>query len=216
MKSVYVVGEDPVTRAIVKRLIGDYTYNLKIEGELPARGGEIKKKIASFNIVAQSSPVVLLLDLDANDCAPMLKETILQTLTMPMNPDFVINIAVDEAEAWLFADKEGFASFLSVEASDIPSSEKTRMNGPHEMVEVNSPIKSSMYLTHKIALKSKDKAIREQLGVVNPKEKCKGKEYNSVIVPFVNKKWNVEKARMNSDSLNRMILRLEALDRRFQ
>ena len=45
MKEVYVVGEDPVTKEIVSRIIRDYAPNLYIKGYLPARGGEIKLKM---------------------------------------------------------------------------------------------------------------------------------------------------------------------------
>ena len=48
MKEVYVVGEDPVTKEIVSRIIRDYAPNLYIKGYLPARGGEIKKKMENF------------------------------------------------------------------------------------------------------------------------------------------------------------------------
>lgn len=54
MKEVYVVGEDPVTKEIVSRIIRDYAPNLYIKGYLPARGGEIKKKMESFNAFSLS------------------------------------------------------------------------------------------------------------------------------------------------------------------
>ena len=60
MKEVYVVGEDPVTKEIVSRIIRDYAPNLYIKGYLPARGGEIKKKMENFNAFSLSYPVVLL------------------------------------------------------------------------------------------------------------------------------------------------------------
>ena len=75
MKEVYVVGEDPVTKEIVSRIIRDYAPNLYIKGYLPARGGEIKKKMENFNAFSLSYPVVLLSDMDADDCAPMVLKT---------------------------------------------------------------------------------------------------------------------------------------------
>ena len=103
MKEVYVVGEDPVTKEIVSRIIRDYAPNLYIKGYLPARGGEIKKKMENFNAFSLSYPVVLLSDMDADDCAPMAKDNLTKGMSS-QNSGFIINIAVDEAEAWLFAD----------------------------------------------------------------------------------------------------------------
>ena len=40
---------------------------------------------------------------------------------------------------------------------------------------------------------------------------AKGPEYNTGILPFIEKKWDIDMARTNSDSLNRMILRVNAL-----
>ena len=40
MKEVYIVGEDPVTIEIIRRIVKDYAPNLCIKGQLPARGSE--------------------------------------------------------------------------------------------------------------------------------------------------------------------------------
>lgn len=47
-------------------------------------------------------PVILLTDLDADNCAPELKRKLLGGLEQAEN--LVFNVAVDEAEAWLMAD----------------------------------------------------------------------------------------------------------------
>ena len=49
MKEVYIVGEDPVTIEIIRRIVKDYAPNLCIKGQLPARGSEIKSKMENFN-----------------------------------------------------------------------------------------------------------------------------------------------------------------------
>lgn len=210
MKDIYIVGDDPVTKAIICRLIKDYSHQLKIALEIPARGGQIKGSIAKFNRLAESTPVVLLLDLDANNCAPELKRILLNG--MEHNPRFVINVAVDEGESWLFADKENFARYLHLDPALTPNSCNLRMNGPRMVREVYTEQKPSRLLTHGLALRSSDTNIRKQIGVNDVNEKCKGNEYNAVIVPFIYEVWNPEVARQNSDSLNRMILRIQQLD----
>jgi hypothetical protein len=49
-------------------------------------------------------------------------------------------------------------------------------------------------------------------GVLTPKKEAKkGPEYNSCMLPFIQTGWNIDNARRNTDSLNRMIGRIEHL-----
>ena len=137
MKEVYVVGEDPVTKEIVSRIIRDYAPNLYIKGYLPARGGEIKKKMENFNAFSLSYPVVLLSDMDADDCAPMAKDNLTKGMSS-QNSGFIINIAVDEAEAWLFADIKGFARYLGVAEEHMPHPSEQKFGGPKKRMYFNS------------------------------------------------------------------------------
>ena len=210
MKDVYIVGEDPVTQDIIKRLIADYTQHLRVLSNIPARGGQIKSMMRKFNDLSANYPVILLLDLDANDCAPQLKQQLLQQLQL--NPDFIFNVAIEETESWLFADKQNFAAYLHINSSLLPNSKEMKMNGPHKVKEIYTEYKPSRMLTHDLALKSSDSNIRKQVGVADANEKCKGNEYNSVIEPFIKDMWNPEEARKASDSLDRMIKRLQDLD----
>jgi len=213
MKDVYIVGEDPVTKAIIRRLVKDYAPSLNIVGDIPARGGQIKSKIENFNTLSRKYPVILLLDLDANDCAPQLKQQLLKNI-QPTS-DFIVNIAIEEAESWLFADKENFASYLRVDRNLLPNGMDLRMNGPRVVHEVYTTQKPSRVLTHEIALKSTDALIRRQVGVDDVNEKCKGNEYNCVIEPFICDVWKPEIARASSNSLSRMISRLQSLNSRY-
>lgn len=70
---MYIVGEDEVTKAIIRKVLKVYAPALEIQGELPARGSEIKHKIKNFNALASTTPVVLLTDLDTDNCAPLTK-----------------------------------------------------------------------------------------------------------------------------------------------
>ena len=94
------MGEDDVTRHVIYRILsycgaGRFTVLM----ELPARGGEIKNKIPNFNQLAMKFPVILLTDLDADNCAPELKRKLLGGLEQAEN--LVFNVAVDEAEIYL-------------------------------------------------------------------------------------------------------------------
>jgi len=202
---VYIVGEDPVTYAVIKKALFYCSFDFEIIAELPARGGQIKSKILEFNKLSEIYPVVLLTDLDAHNCAPQMIERLVET----KNENFIFNIAVDEAEAWLMADRKGFATYFKIKIDDMPSVHQTKQGGRKALTEMNFTYKSSMYLTHELIKKSKNSEYVQQL--TPKKNAAKGPEYNSCMLPFIQNAWNIDDARQNSDSLNRMILRIETL-----
>jgi hypothetical protein len=205
---VYIVGEDDVTLAVIKRVLAHCSADYEIIQNFPARGGQIKSKIIEFNKISETYPVVLLIDLDNDDCAPLL----IKKLIKDKNENFIFNIAVDEADAWLMADREGFASYFRIKMEDMPSARQTKQGGKKAVTEMSFRYKSSMYLTHELIQKSKNTEYVQQL--TPKKNAAKGPEYNSCMLPFIQDAWNIDNARQNSDSLNRMVLRLEKLIRK--
>jgi len=205
---VYIVGEDAVTFAVIKRILTYCSPDFEIIIELPARGGSVKSKIQEFNKLSETHPVVLLIDLDYHDCAPQLIERLIKD----KNDDFIFNIAVDEAEAWLMADRDGFASYFKIKIEDMPYAHQTNQGGRKRLIEMSFDYKSSMYLTQELIKKSKSPEHVQQL--TPKKNAAKGPLYNECMLPFIQNAWNIDNARQNSDSLNRMILRLEKLIRK--
>lgn len=207
MKKVYIAGEDPVTREIIYRILRYCSPDFHVIQELPARGSEIKNKIEPFNKLAAKQPVILLTDLDTDDCAPCTKRNLLSGLEK--HPDFLINVAVDEAEAWLMADQKNFASYIGVPINEIPQSCLQKQGGMKSLMEISCPLKSSYYLTHQLAPHSSKEEIRQKVAATG--KGCKGKEYNSAMIPFIRNIWDIDNARQNSDSLSRMIARIKRL-----
>lgn len=204
--NVYIVGEDDATKSIILKILEFCSSEFNVIGSIPARGGQIKSKIQEFNTLSSNTPVILLMDLDQNNCPPELKNKLI-----PKNKSehFILNIAVDEAEAWLMADREGFASYFKVNINDMPESSNQKLNGPRATLEMTFPCKSSLYLTHELVKKMRNKTFQSQL---TPKPNAvKGPEYNSCILPFIESHWNIENAMLNSDSLKRMVERIIAL-----
>lgn len=209
MKDVYIAGEDEATKAVIVRLLRDYAPDLHVVGELPARGSQVKAKIHNFNLLARSMPVILLTDLDDKPCGPIGKSSLLGTLVQ--QPNFVINIAVDEVEAWLMADKEGFARYFGIPLAQMPVSTMQKMSGRKALPELSVPVKSSWFFTHNLMQSSTNAEKKAQVAVSLTDKNSKGKEYNTAVVPFIHSVWNPEVARVASDSLNRMIVRLGRL-----
>jgi len=121
MIKVYTVGEDDVTRAVLRRVLHycnkQCNRQFEIVLELPARGGQINSKLQEFDKLSNSFPVILLTDLDANSCAP---ELLQKLFPQGKSNRFVFNIAVDEVEAWLMADLQGFSDYFALDINDLP------------------------------------------------------------------------------------------------
>ncbi len=208
MLDVYIAGEDEVTRRVIYRILNYCSpEGCRVLNALPARGGEIKKRILEFNQLAAKTPVILLTDLDANPCAPTLKKKLLKGAVTQEN--FIFNIAVDEAESWLMADREGFAKYMSLPLKSIPEACMQKQGGNKACMEMQFNYKSSYFLTHVLAEECRNETLKAQLCVKG--KASKGKEYNAAILPFVNAHWDIEVAMKNSDSLARMVNRINKL-----
>lgn len=205
-----IVGEDQVTREIIKKLISIYAPHLTQLSEIPARGSQALHavNVERYNRLALSIPVILLTDLDDTLCAPTKKHEILHGIVQ--NPLFIINVAVEEAETWLMADKHNFISYFCVE-DNIPNAQMCRMHGRNERIETIYEYKPSLYMMREIISTSTKLVIQKQL---TPKEGAKkGPEYNIAMTPFIQEVWNPENARINSYSLNKMIVHLREIPR---
>lgn len=95
---VIIASEDAVTNAIIRKILDYTSHTFDIVNEVPARGSQIKRKIPELNVLSKSIPVVLLTDLNSSNCAPEFISTYLKS---EKDANFILNIAIDEAEAWL-------------------------------------------------------------------------------------------------------------------
>jgi hypothetical protein len=113
---VTIVGEDQATKAVILRLI-NYVGGFYVGRDLPARGGRVKSLINNFNNLSATQPVVLIIDLDNYSCPPELISSLLNGLIL--NDNFIVRVAVDEVEAWLMADRTGFAEYFKVPIDNV-------------------------------------------------------------------------------------------------
>lgn len=205
---VYISGEDAVTIAVIKRLLAFVSPRFSVLQYIPARGGEVKKKVLQCNELAKEYPVVMLLDLDEG-CAPNLKNNLMRG--KPQSPHFIMNISVDEAEAWLMADRHGFSSYFGIQMKYMPDTQMQKQGGRNARKEMYFKMKSSLVFTHELALLSSSKEVQQKIGVKDPSGPKKGPEYNDAVLPFIETVWDVKSALANSDSLQRMVRRLNTL-----
>jgi len=199
---VDIVGEDPLTQAIIERLLSDYRKDLSVRERLPARGGQIKNNAPKYNLLG--IPIIMLADLDDYPCPPSLLNDWFGGNAI--NGNLLFRIAQEEAETWLMADREGFSKWLGVSIDLIPLVQKIDKKKP--IYEIICPIKPSLYMMREIVSKSPKIELKELL---TPKAGAKkGPGYNSAILPFIRDKWNIENAASNSYSLTKAITRLKS------
>lgn len=197
-----IVGEDPVTQAIIERLLADYRTDLNIVRRLPARGSEIKNLAPKYNLL--NSPVFLLTDLDAYHCPPSLIRDWFQDNVI--TDDLIFRIAQEEAETWLMADRQGFAKWLNVDVELIP--EPQIIDRRLGIMEIICPLKPSLFMMRNIASASPNQTLREYLTPVAGAKKGPG--YNTAMLPFIKNVWDIENAAKNSYSLSKAIIRLKS------
>lgn len=156
--TIYYGGEDDVTRYIARKLAYDISREMKIEDVaiedvgIRERGAAIKNKLQQLVRLGKKNPIVFVFDSDGECVVDILKQTC---------PDgwadsfCALNIAIDEGESWLLADKNGFAKYFGVSTEDIDFAQETG--------EVTYPYKTSLYIMRNIISKSKKKEIKENM-----------------------------------------------------
>jgi len=196
-----------VISAAVEGILDEVVLRRLIEGlgALPGsvygKNGKsfLLEKLNAYNQAARFFPWVILIDLDHDDdCAPPYQKS---CLPHPA-PYMCFRVAVREIEAWLLADRESLAKFLSVGASRIP----------HDPENLNRP-KSTMV---EIARHSRRRDVRENMVPRAGSGRKIGPAYTSLLIEFARNPehgWRPSVAAKSSDSLDRCMRRLEQLIR---
>lgn len=150
--------------------------------------GYLRRTIGGFNNAAKGIPFLVATDLDRYDCPPAL---INDWLRQPRHHNLLIRIAVREAEAWVLADRDGFARFLGINIARVP----------HDVEALPDPKATLIHL----ARESRRRQLRDDI-CPRPHSTSKiGPNYNTRLGIFVNEDWNPDLARLNSRSLDRTI-----------
>ena len=191
---INLVFEDDLSKAVLEQLLLKSSHSYEVGNCFHGRGyGYIKKNISGFNNASKGMPFLVLIDLDAEVCAPT---KIRNWLSVPKHPNLLFRIAVREVESWLLADRVGFAKFLGIRKDLIPDN----------IEEIKDPKKFLIEL----AKRSRKRALREDL-VPSPGSTAKqGPVYNDRLISFVTDSWDHSAATINSPSLERTIRTLES------
>jgi hypothetical protein len=177
--------EGVVDEAILTRLVIDAGATV---GPVYGKNGksQLKKTLTGYNNAARYSPWLVLMDLDQDeDCAPPLVSACLAAPAPMMR----LRVAVRAIEAWILADREALAKFLSVAIPRLP----------HDPDAVPDPKRFLVDL----ARNSRRRDIRDDMVPRSGSGRAAGPAYASRLIEFAVTAWRPEVAVEHSDSLRR-------------
>lgn len=150
--------------------------------------GNLLRRLRGFNHAATHHPWIVLVDLNSTECAPLLVDAIL-----PEPADLMrLRVVVRAAEAWLLADTERIARFLSVSTSRIPSDPEAEPDPKATLVD--------------IARRSRRRSIREDMVPTPSGSRRVGPGYEARLIEFLSDEdggWRPGIAAARSESLRR-------------
>lgn len=200
MTSVFLGVEDRLSEAVGKKILHHTLGNGLSIRTMNGQGfGYLAMKIKSFAEISNRYPVLVLTDLDHKDCAPSLRSKWLKDVTVPKK--MVFRVAVREIEAWLLADRDGIARFLGVSRARVPGN----------VEQISQPKEALLALA-----RGARRELREDLLPRKGSQAVQGLGYNLRMGQFVGEHWNIDQARMGSDSLDRAIKRICSLRELFE
>ncbi len=185
--------EGIVDEAVAGKVVGHAGGQL---GDVYGKEGKalLRQKIRGYNNAARHAPWLVLVDLNGEaDCAPPLCRAWLPEPARLL----CFRVAVRQVEAWLIADTDRLADFLSVAKGKVPCDPETLPNAKAEMVN--------------LARHSRRRAIREDMVPREGSGRAVGPAYPSRLIEFVTMHWRPEIAAQRADSLGRAIACLKRL-----
>ena len=192
--NLLVAVEDELSAAVIRKVIHASGRKFAVSRVINARGyGRLKADVAKYKTACHVLPHVVLTDLDQYVCPPaLLKDW--KAITLP--PQLLLRIAVREVEAWLLADREGIANYLSIAKTKVPQYPEAEADPKRTLIN--------------LARKSRKRRLAIELVPAMGSSASIGPLYNARLSEFVNEHWNIERARKVAPSLDRALLRLIA------
>lgn len=185
--------EGDVDEAVVRRLIIAAGGQL---GSVYGKAGKppLRDRIRGYNHAARHAPWLVLVDLNSEaDCAPALRRTWLPDAV----PQLCFRVAVRQVEAWLMADADSLAAYLSVARSRIPLNPESIFNAKTEMVN--------------LARRSRRRGIRLDMVPREEGGRSVGPAYSSRLIEYSERHWRPDVAAGRAESLRRALACVQRL-----
>lgn len=184
--------EDELSAAVMCKLVQATGRGFVITRIMNARGcGQLKAGMEKFRTACHVLPHVVLTDLDQYPCPPAL---IAAWKAKALPPQMLLRIAVREVEAWLLADRDGIANFLSVAKNKVPQDPEAEADPKRTLIN--------------LARKSRKRRLSIELVPETGSSASIGPLYNARLSEFVDTAWDVDRARTVAPSLDRTLSRL--------
>ena len=185
--SILLVAEDFLGLAFGRRLVQEHGPLLAIWRETNTHGcGAIRRDVLKYDQAARNGLQVLLLtDLDSRPCCPLLFNEWFGKGRMP-HPNMLLRICVREAEAWLMADPEPLARLLRVPAARMPLHPE----------DLGDPKRTLIDLAARAPTRVRNGLLPETRSTARI-----GPDYNALLCPLVETKWDIAKAATRAPSL---------------
>ncbi len=193
MASLVVATEGVTDRAVLGRVCRELGVSIvRAHGE---QGKDfLDARLPGFNRAARHAPWVVLRDLDTDrDCAPTLAQALLPNPARHM----VFCLAVREVEAWLLADRSGFARSFGVLKERVPIHPEGVENPKAEVV--------------RLARRSRFREVKEDVVPPSSSGAAVGPGYTGRLIRFAASRWDPQEAARRSPSLRRCLQRLRRI-----
>ena len=193
---VKLAAEGSIDFAVLRRLARDAGF--EPSDEHGGRGkGQLDLRLSGYNNAAKFESWIVCRDLDKDAPCP----GGLASVKLPKTATYMcFRIAVRSIEAWMTADRIGFANFFHVVESNVSIEP--------ELIE--DPKLETLRLLAKSSLRGvRDAMVRKN----RDGSLSAGPEYNSLFIEFVTEKWKPERASKSSQSLRRARQRITDLAR---
>ena len=183
--------EGVLDEAVVRRVLEASSLEAGVfyRQSLPA----FKTYLRRFNQAANYSLWFAVCDLDRVECAPVRLRDFLPHPASGM----CFRIAVRTIEAWLLADRQSLARFLSISITAVPQP-------PEDEREPKARLIS-------LARRSRSRAIREGMVPHEGDSRTVGPEYATMMGEYVRERWSPERAGACAPSLSRALKRCRSL-----
>lgn len=193
MTPMSIVTEDRLSEALARRVLAESPLTCSIVASYRdmsrrnavAGNSYIEQNIHGFNSAAAHSPFLVLLDLDRRVCTVRYRDELL-----PYGPAryMVLRIAVTEAESWVLADRDSFATFFSVSRDHVP-------RVPDDLPDA----KDALFKTIR---RSRSRRMQDAILPSGPTT-SHGPDYNGTLIRYLHEAWRIDQAESASPSLRR-------------
>jgi Domain of unknown function (DUF4276) len=193
MTSVLLVGEDELCLALLERIVREVPELSVFRRDNMQGFGAMKRDAEKYRQTAKAGGLVViaLTDLDASACPAAL---VSEWLPHGGHPDFLLRVAVREAEAWVLADRARFAKHFSVKLTALPSA-------PDLCLDPKATLLSLVRGARKARWRRMLPAGGHPIGP----------DYNDTLADFIRSTWSPEAAATISASLARCRARVRDL-----